>query len=334
MNVKNRTPFAAAPFLLVDAAGQETLLAVVKATWHFDADGTLAVAEEQAAIVCEPRYLGAPGASSLLYDTDLVLAKSGTDCALIGHAWAPNKGATQVDVTFAVGPVRKTARVFGERFWIKCLGWTSKSRPMPFEKIPLVYERAFGGCDTSSPRKDQHEFSQHNPVGRGLVARKTKMKVHGMRLPNIEDPHSLISSPKDRPPAAGFGPVAPHWLPRASYLGTYDEAWRRTRCPLPPLDQDIRFFSSAASELTTSTHLVGNERILVEGASPRGRLRLTMPGVAPRVTVRLSQRSEAVPMRLDGVTVEPDDERVVLTWRGSLVVHGRTHEVSALCIEI
>lgn len=227
MDLLNSTPLIASHNILTDRNGAETLLVVVKGTWRIGRNGALSIAGEQVPIQLEPRYLGDPAASSLIYDTDLILEKPGTDCILLGYAWAPKVGVGSVDVTFGVGPLRKTVRVFGERIWMKCLGMVSMSKPAPFEKIPLVWERAFGGSDTSWPEPKEHEFCLENPVGTGLLARKTKLEIDGLRLPNLEDPAHLIKKPTDRPKPVGFGPIPPHWFPRAGYAGTYDDQWRK-----------------------------------------------------------------------------------------------------------
>ena len=327
MDVANTTPFTAAPLLLTDRHGAEILLVVVKGTWRIHRDGTLSIAEEQVPIQFEPRYHGDPGASSLICDTDVVLEKPGTDCVLLGHALAPKVGVPSVDVTFAVGPVRKTVRVFGERIWMKCLGIVSMSRPAPFEKIPLVWERAFGGADTSWPDQTGHEFCLENPVGRGFVARKTKLELDSMRLPNLEDPRDLIKKPS-RPKPAGFGMIPPHWHPRAGYAGTYDDNWRKYVSPLPPPDMDPRFHSAAAPGLVTAKHLTGTEQVLVENASKNGRLHFALPGVKPQVVVRIGAAEEELATALDTVIVEPDEERLVLVWRGRCTIHGRVHEIA------
>ena len=36
--------------------------------------------------------------------------------------------------------------------------------------------------------------------------------------------------------------MAPHWLPRRAWAGTYDDAWRISRAPYLPADFDARFF--------------------------------------------------------------------------------------------
>jgi hypothetical protein len=332
MNLFNSTPFIAFPGILTDRHGAETLLVIVKGTWRTGRDGTLSVADEQVPVRPASIYLDDPTSSSLIHDTDVVLEKPGTDCVLLGHAWAPKVEVGSVDVTFAIGPVRRTVRVFGERIWMKCLGMVSMSKPAPFEKIPLVWERAFGGADTSWPDPKEHEICLENPAGLGFLAKKTKLEIDGMRLPNLEDPACLIRKPFDRPRPVGFGPIPPHWLPRASYAGTCDDHWRKFVSPLPPEDMDPRLHSSAAPHLVSTRHLSGTEQVLVENASRHGRLEFTLPGFTPRVAVTIGATDHVLEMQLDTFIVEPDEERIVLAWRGRHNVHGSLHRVKRVCI--
>ena len=332
MDLLNSTPVIAASNILTERHGAETLLVIVKGTWRIGKDGALSIADEQVPIQLEPRYHGDSEASGLVHDTDLVLEKPGTDFILLGHAWAPKVGVGSVDVTFAVGPVRKTVRVFGERIWMKCLGMVSLSKPAPFERIPLVWERAFGGSDTSWPDPKEHEFCLENPVGRGLLAKKTKLEVDGTRLPNLEDPANLIKKPTDCPRPMGFGPIPPHWQPRAGYAGTYDDNWRKYVSPLPPEDMDPRFHLCASPGLVSAKHLAGSERVLVENASQAGRMQFDLPGAVPKVSVMIGAAARELEMRLDTVTVEPDEERLVLVWRGRHNVHGRVHDVRSISV--
>ncbi|HEY5513636.1 MAG TPA: DUF2169 domain-containing protein [Geomonas sp.] len=333
MDLINSTHFVAAPFFLMDRSGAETVVVIVKGTWRITSAGTLAIADEQAPIQLTPHYSGEPGSSSLLYDSDLVLEKPGTDCVLRGHAWAPGGKAPHVDVTFAVGKVQKQARVFGARIWLKVLGMVSISRSAPFEKIPLTWERAFGGTDTSCQEPAAHEFYLENPVGMGIMAHKSMLNIDGLPLPNIENPEELIKKPHHRPRPVGFGMIPPHWQPRFGYAGTYDEAWRKSLSPLPPADLDPRFYSAAAPGLASPRHLTGGEQVLVEGAARQGRLQFDLPGITPRAKLRRRHGEELLSLRLDTVVVEPDEARVVLVWRGALNVHGQLHQVGSVRVE-
>ncbi|HBG06233.1 MAG: hypothetical protein A2075_00800 [Geobacteraceae bacterium GWC2_58_44] len=335
MNLINNTPLNAEPFFLMDHTGAETLLIVLKGTWSIEKDGKLTVADEQLPIQLSPTYNGDPGSSSLRYDTDIVLEKPGTDCVLIGHAWAPSIGVPHVDVIFAVGPVCQKARVLGERRWIKRgVRAAYISRGAPFEMIPLTWEHAFGGKDTSCKDPAGHEFCLENPVGRGMVSGRSDINIDGLSLPNIEDPADLIQKPGQRPKPRGFGMIAPYWQPRAGYAGTYDENWRENLSPLAPPDLDPRFYSSSAPGLCTPTHLTGTEQVLVEGASPQGALRFDLPAARARASVRCRQDEELVPLQLDTVIVEPDEARVILVWRGIMKGHGKGHEIGMVRVEL
>ncbi|WP_460595342.1 DUF2169 domain-containing protein [Geomonas sp. Red276] len=67
---------------------------------------------------------------------------------------------------------------------------------------------------------------------------------------------------------------------------------------MPPEDLQPYLYA-AAPGLTSSRHLDGTEAVLVDNAAKRGRLRVTLPGVMPRVTVRFDQTELELPMALD-----------------------------------
>lgn len=334
METVNSRYLSTVPLFLTDKNGADAVVVVVKGTWSIHDDGTLKPAEEQVPVHLVPVYQGSPGSSSLIHDTDAVLEKPGTDCILLGNAWAPKGRASTIDVTFRVGPVKKRVRVFGERIWIKCLKAMEISEPVPFERVPLVWEHSYGGTDASWPDPAGHESCLENPVGRGFLAQRSKLEIDGLMLPNLEDPACLITTPTDRPSPAGFGPIAPYWHPRARHAGTYDERWRKMRNPLPPEDLDPRFYAVAAPGLTTRHYLAGNETVMVENACRRGKMIVQLPGVKPRVTVRQGHVNQEICVDLDTVIVEPDEERVVLTWRGRCPIHGRLADVERVDVSL
>lgn len=333
MNIINNTQHNAAPFILMDKTGAENLLVVFKGTWDIGKDGKLTIDEEQMPIISEPVYSGEPGKTSLICDTDVIMEKPGTDCVLLGHAYAPAPRLPFVDVTFAVGPVKKQLRVFGERRWSKNrVGMSSILKMSPVEKVALTWENAFGGSDTSWQDPAKHEFCLENPVGMGFMAAKTNVNFDGQLLPYIENPADLIEKPGQHPKPAGFAMVAPYWQPRAGFAGTYDENWRNNINPLPPEDFDRRFNSCAAPGLCTPDYLTGTEQVLVDGACKQGPLRFDLPGITPQVSVRFRQRKDDVAMRLDTVVVEPDEARLVMVWRGILNIHGSAQEIMSVSV--
>jgi hypothetical protein len=327
----NLTPFAAQPLLLSDERGADVFTCVVKATFslvHHREGTSLSIAEEQAPVCVAPVYNGDPAASSVKYDTETALTKLGTDVVLIGHAHAPRAGVTCLDVSLAVGPARSVVRVFGNRVWTTILGRWTASVPEPFEAMPLVYERAFGGWDRSSPDPARHDYEPRNPVGVGFIAKKQGTVREGAPLPNLENPADLIGSPADRPAPAGFGFIGPHWQPRAAYGGTYDARWQEQRMPLLPDDFNRRFYNSASPALALNGFLSGGEPVEVVNASPRGTLRFWLPAFRLVGTVRMKDgATHQIGMALDTVILNTDEDRLHLIWRGSLAIHKRVHDI-------
>ncbi|HEX5753835.1 MAG TPA: DUF2169 domain-containing protein [Archangium sp.] len=238
---------------------------------------------------------------------------------VLPRQWSPSR----------VGPLKKVVRVVGERTWFRSMGRVGMTKPLPFETMPLAWERAFGGWDRTDSGKPA--FEPHNPVGTGFRASARHFE-EGLKLPNLEDPAEPLRDFGQKVTPANFGFISPHWQPRAKYAGTYDEAWNKTRKPLLPKDFDQRFFNAAAPGLIAPGYLQGNEAVVVAGASPRGRLTFPLPGqAAPRVTVALTSSGDVKPeMRLDTVILDTDAEHVLLLWRGHVVLSDGMHDVRDL----
>ena len=319
----NRTPFAAGQGWIRDRQGAEVWLVVVKATFDVLSDGTLQVAEKQPEPVRIPEHAGEPGHSSIRFESDFVLAKATTDLIVVGHAHAPPGSVVrQLDVALRVGNLHKVLRVFGDRAW----GLLGPGEPEPFARMPLVYERAFGGADklSDTPEKD---WDWRNPVGCGFAVKSAHLK--GLPVPNVESPDDLIRAWEDRPAPAGFGVVASHWQPRASLAGTYDAKWEATRQPLLPEDCSDRYFQCAPLDQQTEQFLVGGERVTLINLSPRGRLEFALPSLALTLESRFSdgQRRMHKAPRLNTVIFEPDVARVSLVWHSALECHAKVHQL-------
>jgi len=335
MDLKNKTPFAAERVVLQDPTGRDVLVVVLKATYRFSPDGVVSIAEKQAPIALADEHYGEPGASSVRYESDLALRKAGTDVILIGNAYAPaGETVAELDVSLSVGSVQRTVRVFGDRFWRNPLGFASISSPEPFEKIPLVYERAFGGRDCSAEDPEHHEQEARNPVGMGLIVARSGLPLDGIRLPNIEDAHALIRSPTDRPTPAGFGYIGRHWQPRVALAGTYDDAWKLDRAPLLPDDFDERYFNGAHAQLIAPDYFVGGEPVELFNCSVDGPVRFVLPTLRPKISA-LGWLGAATPMvaHCDTVTIEPDERRFSLVWRATCDVYKKMHDIARIVVE-
>ncbi len=329
--VDNRTPFAAERGWIRDRDGAEVWLVAVKATFDIKPDGSTDVSKEQPPVLHVPEYHGEPGKSSIKYEADLVLTKKTTDVLVIGHACAP-KGykATGFDVGFRLGSITKVLRVYGDRHWKVEGDWSAAS---PFDKIPLVYERAFGGVDRLSDKPDR-DWDWRNPVGTGFAVSRSNLA--GVALPNFEYPNQLVQSWRDRPLPAGFGPICSHWQPRASFVGTYDDDWMKNRQPLLPEDFDERFFQCAPTDQQAQVFLQGGEPVAMRGFSPNGDLRFTLPRLFLGFETRFYDGSREIHKnrKLHTVIIEPDFPRVSLVWHTAFPCHFKTHKLERTIVTL
>ncbi len=328
--IENRTPFAAERGWVRDRDGTEIWLVVVKATFDILPDGGTRISSEQVPVWREPVYHGEPGRSSIKYEADLVLTKASTDILVVGHAHAPaGQRVREMDVAFRVGPVQKVLRVFGDRRW----GTLGPSEPEPFERMPLVYERAFGGVDKLGPHPDR-DFYWPNPVGTGYASEASR--AHAQPLPNVEYPDRRVSSWDDRPEPAGFGVIACHWQPRVGFAGTYDDHWMKTRQPLLAEDLDDRYFQAAPADQQAPTFLRGGEPVACQGLGPHGPLRFELPRVSLGFETRFRDGSREIHQNrcLHTVILEPDAPRVSLVWHSALPCHSRVHKLRETLITL
>ncbi|MEM7151380.1 MAG: DUF2169 domain-containing protein [Myxococcota bacterium] len=332
LQLNDTSPFAAQIFGLPDADGVDSLVIVVKGTFQIRG-GQVDLAEEPRPIVLADEYVGEAGASSLRASTEAHLPKPGTDVIVVGDACAPEqRPVPQLDVAVSVAGRGKAARVHGDRHWTEGVRGLRPSRAEPFMRMPVVFERAFGGLERG-PTGEVVAGEQRNPVGVGFYRRRSDRAALGQPVPNIEDIQDPVETPGPTGTVAGFGPVAPSWLPRLQYAGTYDDAWQKKRAPYLPRDFDPRFFHMAPEGLAFPQPLQGGEPVVVRGFHPRGVLQFALPQQRPAVVVEWARSEQAVPVSLDTVVLEPNDECFTMTWRGILTVDKKLLDVRTVRIE-
>lgn len=332
LQVDNRTPFVPGMFVFPDQHGVDTLYVVLKATFSF-AGGRVALAETRRPIATSDTFCGEPGASSLAYANEAHLLKPTTDVAVVGEAVTPDeRPAPSCAVRVSVGPVQRLLQVFGDRVWRTGIGGQRASAPEPFVRMPLEYERAYGGSHDLGPKGVT--FEARNPLGRGHRGKRSAAELEGMALPNIEDPAALIHSPDDRPAPAGVGFIAPSWEPRKGFAGTYDERWRTTRAPYLPADFDPRFFQAANPDLVCPAPLVGGEPVELANLSLDGVVRFRLPACVFDVSVALGGRTERPLMTMETVLFEPTSSLVSLTFRGAVACDKRALQIETVRFEL
>ncbi|WP_290593952.1 MULTISPECIES: DUF2169 domain-containing protein [unclassified Ketobacter] len=309
----NKTPFAAERTWGRDLNGWHQWIVAVKATYNIQDDGVLELADEQ----CEPlfagEYFGEPGQSSLKYEADLIPLKPTTDIILNGTAHAPaGKPSNEFVVAMRVNNKQKALRVLGERHWEKGVVGLKPSSTQPVTRVPIRYEKAYGGWDKSQSNPAKQKWDPYNPVGCGLVQNESQL---GMPLPQIEH----LERTAKRAGPAGFGAIDSFWHPRSQYVGTYDKQWQEQRHPLLPLDWQPQCLQCAPLDQQTEKPLRGAETIELFNLTPSGRLCFQLPKIYLTFTTHIAGRVEEHRAQMSSVIIEPDTMQVKLIWNTELL---------------
>jgi hypothetical protein len=309
MTLANATPFAALAAPLAAPDGRDVVLAVVKATFRRDRRGRLVLGDEQVQVRAgDVAHFPEAEDSSIRYPADLCTEKRGTDVVIVGEAVSP-RPALALDVAAQVRDRKVCLRVHGERVYYRGALGVTVGPAAPFERKPIVWERAYGGTSA-----DKSAVERRNPVGRGFG--RSASELVGTPAPQIEDPAHPITTAADRPEPAGLGAIGPHWSPRAERAGTFDEAWKRTRMPRMPADFDVRHNNVAPAALQFDPPLGAGEPIALLGMTADGLWKVELPTVHVSLHGRYHDgRVVTARPAIDTVIVEPLDDRIELTLR-------------------
>lgn len=323
--IVNHTPFPAAAITGIGPNGGPVLTVIVKATFDIPDGGEAPVSAEQTPVFTADVL---ETATALRFESDLVIHKPRADIALVGHAHSRGQRPVQaLDVTLAVGKISKTIRVIGDRRW-RCFSRflpVFPSLPRPFTRMPLVYERAFGGVEPETG-----ERFDANPMGVGFHTRKLPRVLHDAPLPNLEDPRHLISGWRDRPPPVGLRFCSQLCGLRRGDLG--ESVPRDRRIPHDGVEDG----NAAHPELRYPGYLEGGAEVRMVNLLPGGgtrRFHLSSIRVHCAVGFRripqgglpdtplddvadMTGNQTLVRMNLDTLCFLPDERRFYQVWRG------------------
>lgn len=312
LQLVNRTPFAAQLALFPDHDGIDTLFIIVKATFNIGDQWTLHN-KQFPPIAADKFWADDTATSSIKQASDIHIGKPASDIVMTGQACAPGEQPIrQLDVSLSVGQISKTVRIFGDRVWEN--GYPSA--PKAFTRMPVVYEKAFGGMHFEEGQIIAGE--SRNPVGCGFCGKRKPADMEGLPLPNLEDPAKLLQRCGDTVTPTGFGYIAPHWLPRLAYAGTYDEHWQKKVAPYLPADFDPRFFNMAHPDLVYPGYLRGGEAVSITGMHPRGPLSFALPSLGIKADVRLARGIENPKFDLETLLLEPNQLRMQMVWKSAV----------------
>ncbi|NUO47248.1 MAG: DUF2169 domain-containing protein [Polyangiaceae bacterium] len=311
--LENRTRFVADRTFARDRDGAEVLLVAVKVTFDIGHGHAPRLSARQVPLARVPRHHGDPTRTSLAHESDFVLEKRATDVLLFGHAYARDGAPTIAsEVRVRIGDLQKRVVVFGDRRWVRGFGGFRLSDPEPFVKMPLDYERAFGGAG-----------HRENPLGVGAVVDRGGPET--TPVPNLEDPDDLLTSPDEDKRAMCFGPIARDWPTRRALAGTYDERWRQERHPLVPDDFDDDFWQCAPADQRAQVR--GGEAVELVGVSPRGPIRFELPRIRLSFRTRVGKKMVEHGSSIHSMVLEPNEGRMVLVFQSSLECH---HDIQRL----
>jgi len=324
--IDNQTPLAFAPLHLSDEACRPVVSFVLKGSFDITG-GKMRLAEEQMEVSFAGVPNGEPGESSYRFEPETVFATATTDIVLLGHAHAQASHTTELDVSLRVGPVSHTVRVVGDRVLHRGFLRNKPTDPEAFERIPLLWEMAYGGWDRTAPQEKHHDCEPRNPVGVGFEAKGGRL-ADGAPMPNL--------IPVDGPlRPVGFGFVSPDWEPRRTLCCIKDD-WLENRAPRMPESFRRGFFNAATTELIAPTYLRGDEEVEIRNVTPGGHWAFELPGIeAPTVTLSTRNESDVdYPTRLDTLILDADTARGYLIWRSFATLRGGPHDVRAIRLSL
>jgi hypothetical protein len=312
--LENHTQYAVGKAWGRDKEGVHEWIVAVKAAFDVEPDGSLRISETQVPPLLAPELNGDDGTSSLRYDADFAGTKPTTDVVLNGMAYAPNgRPSTNFFISMRLGSILKKIQVVGTRTWQSGLLGLQPSAMEPVTRVPIVYERAYGGYDDADPDPQNQRMDSRNPVGCGLVPRE------GEALPNFMYPSGSLETSGP----AGFGAIPSYWSPRRELTGTYNEKWKQSRYPLVPADWDPRSLLCSPADQRPETYLDGGETVELTNLTPSGLLRFALPALRFRFHTVFStgygMRVKEHKGHLATVIVEPDIPRVILVWLSVLL---------------
>jgi uncharacterized protein YjbI with pentapeptide repeats len=231
-----------------------------------------------------------------------------------GECFAPGGSPVErCDVSVSVAGTTKRLSVVGDRYWIGRGIMTEATDPAPFVRMPITWERAFGGPGYAP-----------NPTGRGAGSVMHPEGQELKPLPNVEYPGQCVKSPDDRPQPACFDFMGARRFCTGEGLGTYDFAWLAEHWPHAAPDTAHALVNCAAKDQWHGGYYTGGEEVLIVNMHPaRPRIQTRLPRLRARIFCRReiygSAAYEEFDPHLDTLWLLPGQEVMVCIWRAYCV---------------
>lgn len=231
--------------------------------------------------------------------SDRVPKKSRVDVTVLGHAHATRGlSVPEMSARFALKQretlvIDKAVRVVGARM-------SEGGAPVPFVRMPIVYERAFGGITTAE-----------NPIGCGEEG--------------DDDDHPNILNPKDSAQPIGFGPISSAWPVRKKKLGQTPARDVESPLMVLPNEFDFSYFQCAPPDQQID-ELASDATLILEGFDPeRACVEVALPGARALgaiygLNAADPEMGTPIDFRADALHVDADSWTATMTFRGHVAI--------------
>ncbi|MFO0588972.1 MAG: DUF2169 domain-containing protein [Polyangiaceae bacterium] len=273
--------------------GELRVTVLVKGTFAFQPDAPMRVSAPEEIVRAEVHH-GKNPARSVRLTSDLAPFLPAADVVLTGHACAP-EDETALGMSVRLAVYRDRALLDKS---INVLCSTEDGGDVPFETMPLVYEKAYGGIGFAD-----------NPYGVGVASQADK-------APNLVDP-------VDPQKVACFAPISRGWPNRKRLLGkTERRALEGPVCEIPD-GFNFSYFQAAPFDQQIA-YLQGNEWIVLEGMhATHTQITSCLPSAIGRARVfglGDGGQGRALALTADTLRIDADTLTCTVVWRGSFPV--------------
>lgn len=228
------------------------------------------------------------------------------DMMVCGNACAPQaRPVREMGVLLKVGNFEYVQHIFGDRRWRKQLTGYRMTDPEPFETMPLVLARAFGG----KVNLPYGEFPcLENPEGKGFLF--DGVPPDGVSLPNIERPLERIRKPYDQ--------VRPTCMTPYPLEGKLRVDEMMENGQVKPFDatRSHIHFGQAHPDLMLERPAAGTA-ITLKGMHPAHDFAFQVPTNDLEATLELDGHVEPLSLSLDGICIFAHHQCVGFRYRAA-----------------
>lgn len=328
MDLTNRTPLPAA--LSVTELSPElprVCFLAAKATWRWDEGGQLTLdTQEPFGILDEDEETDV----GLLPRDNLPRRDEAFEVIVLGAAYPPGgRPATWCPVRMQVGAVHHDLLVIGDREWLPVDAPTTQrviSDPAPFTRMPLTWERSFGGAATVLLDPDAEVTVSHgmNPLGTGFdpapAARILARQIgtpegwprvdRRRRLPNIERPDDRVANWASDPRPGGWATIPLDSPMHGRRLIDSDALVREPNPSWPHHEALYRAHPEWILPLPE-----GGCPVVLDGLTPEGRVVLHLPRLRVIMDWLIGDERGSLELRPHTLVLLPEQRRLYIVYR-------------------